>query len=58
MGMTQREIIEEIGRYKSIRELNLHANEITDENTIIDKQCWKRIKALEEMLKEVESDRG
>ena len=51
MGMTKGEIIEEIGKYKSIRALNLTVNEISDENTIIDKQCWKRIKALEEMLK-------
>lgn len=56
--MGVREIIEEIGRYKSIRDLNLHAEEITDENTIIDKMCYKRIKALEEKLKEMTDERN
>jgi len=56
--MGAREIIEEIGRYKSIRDLNLHAEEITEENTIIDKMCYKRIKALEEQLKEIENERS
>ena len=53
MGMTIRQIIEEIGRYKSIRDLNLHAEEITNENTEIDKQCRKRIQSLEKQLEEM-----
>ena len=56
--MGVREIIEEIGRYKSIRDLNLHAEEITEENTIIDKMCYKRIKALEEQIKEMTDERN
>ena len=55
MEMNARQIIEEIAAIKAIRNLNLTAcMEYAEENQTIDSMCYKRIKKLEEKLKECE----
>lgn len=55
MEMTERQIIEEIATMKAIRNLNMTAcMEYAEENQAIDSMCFKRIRVLEEKLKECE----